>query len=186
MSDHAGKIWIITGDSGAGKTRFCSNLVLAAKKKSITIKGLICPAVFEGGQKTSIQVVDLETGEQSTLATARKASPGGSVTDHWKFNKKVMIWSNRRLASLPGCDLAIVDELGPLEFNLGRGWQQGLKFLDEGNFHSAVVVIRLGLVETAQKRWPKAKTIEIPARMDAVMEERFQQTILDEILKKTS
>jgi len=184
MSHHAGNIWIITGVSGSGKTRFCSNLVLAAKRENITVKGLICPAVIEEGRKTLIQVVDLETGEQSTLATSRNASPGGSVTDHWEFNEEVIQWSNRRLSSLRDCDLVIVDELGPLEFNLGRGWQQGLKLLDEENFNCAVVVIRTGLVETAQKRWPKAKIMEIPAMMDAIVEKGFQQTILDETCKK--
>jgi nucleoside-triphosphatase THEP1 len=185
MTHRAGRLWIITGASGVGKTRFCSNLAMFAKQQELFVKGLICPAVFHDGRKKSIQVIDLETGEKANLAKARNASSDGSVTDRWDFDEAVMLWSNRRLTSLRNCDLAIIDELATLEFNLGQGWQQGLEFLDTGDFENAVVVIRPDLVKTAQNRWPKVKVIEIPAMLNAVEEKGIQQKILNEILNKT-
>lgn len=84
------------------------------------------------------------------------------MTERWVFNEDVLTWGNQVLADTDGCDLLLVDELGPLEFNRGQGWQNGLQAIDKGEYKIAVVVIRPALVETAVKRWPHAHVMEIP------------------------
>jgi hypothetical protein len=52
-----------------------------------------------------------------------------------------------------------VDELGPLEFRLGKGWQAGLDILDSGQYCLAFTVIRPEFLPLAKQRWPSAKLI---------------------------
>ena len=102
------------------------------------VAGLLSPAVMQDGQKTGIFLEDLNSGEQRLLAIdpltphanfVRASSPfgrGESVhtfpVGKWLFDPQVLRWGNAVLASCPPCDLLIVDELGPLEFNVGKGW----------------------------------------------------------------
>ena len=43
-----GRLIIVTGHKGSGKTRWCLALVEAASAKGISMAGLVSPAVFEG------------------------------------------------------------------------------------------------------------------------------------------
>ncbi len=46
------------------------------------------------------------------------------------------------LESATPCDLLIVDELGPLEFERNEGWPAGLAAIDSAAYKVGVVVIR--------------------------------------------
>lgn len=163
MTPNELKIWIITGPCQVGKTRFCSHLINQAQIQNLTIAGVICPPVFEEQQKTAITIEDLKTHDRKTLAIKRTTETEGLLTERWAFDEEVLTWGNQVLADTAGCDLLLVDELGPLEFNRGQGWQNGLHAIDKGEYQIAVVVIRPALVETAVKRWPQAQIVEIPS-----------------------
>ncbi|MBA4383846.1 MAG: hypothetical protein C0410_03860 [Anaerolinea sp.] len=163
MMPNESKIWIVTGLCQVGKTRFCSHLIQQAQNQSLQAAGLICPPVYNDQQKNGITIENLKTGECKTLAIARTSETQGLLTERWVFDEDVLAWGNHVLAETEGCDLLLVDELGPLEFNRGLGWQNGLHAIDKGDYKIAVVVIRPVLVETAVKRWPQAKAVEIPS-----------------------
>ena len=63
-------ITILTGNRGSGKTRTCQKWVDQARQKGWSVSGLLCPAVFDAGEKTAIDVVNLATGEKRRLANA--------------------------------------------------------------------------------------------------------------------
>ena len=183
MSSSQGLIYIITAPRGAGKTRFCSRLAAAAQQKGLIVKGVVCPPEFTGSEKTAIHVVDLSSGRQTLLARAKnREGVAGTVTDHWDFSNEVMDWSNDLLGTMTDADLAIIDELGPLEFQYGKGWQNGIKFLDGGDFRCALVVIRPNLLTTALQRWPNARVMEIPSGLDQAGEEKLQWEILQDLI----
>jgi nucleoside-triphosphatase THEP1 len=161
MSQKASRIWIITGHLLAGKTHFCTQLINQAKAEGLFVAGLICPPLFTGQQKTGILVEDLKNNVQKTLATLRTNETDGLLTDHWVFDEEVLAWGNQVLADTGGCDLLLVDELGPLEFEWQKGWQNGLHAIDKSDYKIAVVVIRPALVDRALGRWPHAQVIEI-------------------------
>lgn len=178
MSSPHGPIWIVTGARGIGKTRFCQNLIRKASQKAMSVEGIICPPGFTGADKTSIQVQSIKTGERFQLARVRNEETDGLITDHWIFDAEVMKWGDQVLAKAGECDLLIVDELGPLEFERGEGWQSGLLAVDKGQYEIAVVVIRPELLTLACQRWPSAKVIEIPALLDERSECQLQEMIL--------
>jgi len=47
----------------------------------------------------------------------------------------------------------VVDELGPLEFLMGKGWQVAFELLDQRNYRLALVTVRESLRQAARQRW---------------------------------
>ncbi len=154
-------ITILTGGRGAGKTRACQSIVEQARVKGWSIAGVLCPAVFENGVKTAIDMLDLSTGIQSQLAVTLKQKTGEIITDHWDFRADVLSHGNGILGSIGQCDLLIVDELGPLEFYRKKGWVKAFDTIARGEFKRAVVVIRPELIEEARTLWPSAGVINL-------------------------
>lgn len=154
-------ITILTGGRGAGKTRICQRWLKQARLASWTVAGVLCPAVFEDGAKTGIDMLDAGTGEQLRLARRENRQTGFEVTDHWNFDAAVMDQGNEILGSAGFCDLLIVDELGPLEFHKKQGWLKAFETLARGEFKRAVVVIRPELLEEAKGFWPGSNVIAL-------------------------
>jgi nucleoside-triphosphatase THEP1 len=154
-------ITILSGGRGAGKTRACQHLVEQAKQAGWTVNGLLCPAVFEGGVKTGIDMLDLGTGKLYHLARQENRNTGFEVTDHWNFDDTIMEKGNDILSSTGQCGLLIVDELGPLEFTRRQGWVKAFDTLARGEFKRAVVVIRPELMDEARNLWPTAGIVNL-------------------------
>ncbi|MFW5771887.1 MAG: nucleoside-triphosphatase [Phototrophicaceae bacterium] len=155
------QILLVTGDSGAGKTTWCAALIDAARAAGLTVGGLLCPAVFNDGAKTGIDMRNLLTGETRRLAQRRTPQSTGVMTIHWHFDESVLDWGNAVLRELPPVDTLIIDELGPLELIRGEGLLEALTVLDRGAFQVACVIVRLGLVEAARQRWPGALVVDV-------------------------
>ena len=154
-------ITILTGGRGAGKTRACQRLVEQAQLRGWSIAGVLCPAVFENGAKTAINMLDLSTGRLQHLARHENRQTGFEVTDHWNFDEAVLEEGNDILGAAGKCDLLVVDELGPLEFSRGQGWVKAFDTLARGEFKRAVVVIRPELMDKACTFWPSAGIINL-------------------------
>ena len=179
MTPKESKIWIITGPCQVGKTRFCSHLIQQAQTQELRLAGLICPPCYDAQQKTAITIENLMTQEHRKLAILRTSETQGLLTERWAFDEEALAWGNQVLAKTGGCDLLLVDELGPLEFNRGQGWQNGLLAIDYGEYKIAVVVIRPVLVGTAVKRWPHAQVVEIPSGLN----DETMQLLINNILR---
>jgi nucleoside-triphosphatase len=139
-----GAIILLTGPRNSGKTGACLQLAHWARDRGLDCAGLACPARMELGRRAGSDVVDLRTGEQRRFAGQRLRD--GRPDGH-DFDEEAVAWARARLASACPCDLLIVDEIGPLELELGLGWSNALDILRAGRFEAALVVVRLGLVE---------------------------------------
>ncbi|MCU0485418.1 MAG: hypothetical protein MUC85_04845 [Anaerolineales bacterium] len=158
-------LYLLTGESGVGKTGWCLELIRLAGAGGLHSAGLVSPAVFEMGAKTSIDLMEVASGERRRLATWRRDpdEQAGSHPLHWRFEAAALAWGNQILESLPASQLLLLDELGPLEFCQGGGLSAGLKRIDDRNDRTAVVVIRPALLGVAQARWHWAQVFA-PAR----------------------
>lgn len=156
---------LVTGERGAGKTVFCGALVEAARTmpRPPAVAGVVSPRVYEHGDQVGIDVEDLRTGRRRRLAALRSPDePARSeATRLWRFDEEALAWGNEVLRSATPCDLLVVDELGPLEFEEGGGWPAGLAAVDSGDFTAAVVVVRPRLLPEARRRWPAAEVVEM-------------------------
>lgn len=116
---------------------------------------------MKDGQKIGILAEDLRSGEQRTLAYAAPHPQADLRLGKWYFDQQVLGWGNRVLENSSPCDLLIVDELGPLEFDAGDGLQTAFDIITAGNFRAGCVVIRLSLLAQARTRWPWAEVLPI-------------------------
>lgn len=149
-------ILLVTGPSGAGKTR----LTLRAAEANPGASGIVCPPVFERGEKTAIRARLLPGGEERTLAV-RQAPDETSTTPRWRFDPEIVAWADAHLAEIGETDLLVVDELGPLEFARGEGFASAFGLLDRGAYRLALVVVRPALIETARARWSGAEVLDV-------------------------
>jgi nucleoside-triphosphatase THEP1 len=172
-------LYLITGVQGSGKTTFCQALVDSAVSDGRSIAGVISPPVMVEGRKVGIDIVDLCTKQRRRLANTIDRGGNGPKTIRWAFNGKALAWGNQVLGNIPACDLLVIDELGPLEFERGEGWMHGFTAVDDGDFTLAVVVIRPDLVDKALEKWPYANILEIdkPENVDALAEEFFTNSL---------
>lgn len=154
--------YILTGDSGAGKTRWCAALVEAAQQRGLTVGGVISPGVCVDGRRIGIDLQIVETGEARRLARPRPEVAPDQPTKKWEMDTETLRWGNQALRRLGEIDLLIVDELGPLEFVHDDGLAEAFRVVDQGNYRVAVLVVRPSLLELALQRWRESQVIQVP------------------------
>jgi len=144
-------VWLITGWRGSGKTTFCREILETARLSGWDAAGILSPAVIKDGFKDSICAEEIRSGEKRLLAATHRQTKSDLAFGDWYFNEQTLVWGNQVLISSIPCGLLIIDELGPLEFNLSLGWVSALDVIKTAKFRLALVVIRLELLESAQR-----------------------------------
>lgn len=169
---------IVTGEVGCGKTQTCAAASVRLRDIGWEVAGVLSPGVWAGDRKVAIDARDLRSGEARRLA--ERARAGHHVrcpaTPGWWFHAETIAWCNSQLSAAIDCDLLVVDELGPLEFESGEGLVQGMQALDDGRFRLGLVVVRPRLLHAAGQRWPGAQVLtlrglkDVPAAVDRLVE----------------
>ncbi len=166
-------IWLISGDRRVGKTTWCSMLARQAQAAGWNVGGLITPAVFSGGEKIGFDLFDISSGIQRRFGISDQAHSDWIKIGNWRIDPKVLAWANHRLTQCRGCDILILDELGPLELKENQGFIEGIRLLDERSIASMFVVVRLELIPEAQKRWSPTRILEITKENNDQSKESF-------------
>jgi nucleoside-triphosphatase THEP1 len=151
------RLLIISGPSGSGKTTWCMQLLEQANFKDVSVTGLISPAIFKENQKTGIDLLNIQTGERRPLASRGMTRKGWPGMGPWSFNPEVLKWGNDVLRSISTCQVLIIDEIGPLEFDHHMGLTVAFEVLDSHNFMLTILTLRPSLVPAAMERWPRAE-----------------------------
>lgn len=156
-----GSILVISGGRGVGKTTFCRQLVELGRALNLDVAGLLSPARFstEPLLKTGIEVEDLRTGQRRLLASSLENELNGVKLGDWTFDDQAIEWGNRLLGTAAPCDLLVIDELGPLEFDRNQGWSVSFDVLDARLYRLAVIVVRPEYLERVKNRWLGVKVI---------------------------
>ena len=152
---------LVTGSRGSGKTSWCMRLVEQARAFGLRPGGLISPAIFENGQKTGIDLLDLTTGERRRLAYCRGNVAGDLWTSDWQLVAETLEWGNSVLEGLKTCDLFILDEVGPLEFDHGVGFVKGLQIIASRKNIPLFITVRPSLLPVASLCWPWAQVLDV-------------------------
>lgn len=164
-SEECPELALVTGESGAGKTTWCLELVRQARHSGLAPVGLVSPGMYQAGIKVAIDLIELETGENRRLAMKKgdrtSSSSPGLATLAWNFDPAVLAWGNEVLDRLTLSSLVILDELGPLEILDHKGLTSGLRLIDQRQYQMACVVIRPRLLPAALERWPWGEALDI-------------------------
>jgi nucleoside-triphosphatase len=155
------RLYLITGPIGSGKSTWCVEIVPRLKAIDLEPEGLISPARFEDGEKVGIDLLNIATGERRLLASLHPEEPCEITVGGWCFDATTLAWCNQILRSVDEHNPIFLDEIGPLEFERGVGFIEGLKLLDDNRYQLAFVVIRPGLIDLACRRWPVSDVIDV-------------------------
>lgn len=158
----SGKLLIVTGEKGVGKSSFCMQLANTAQQHGLVVDGLVTLGVIENGYKKALELVNLRTKEERFLATSQVERPGELTTENWQFDPLAFQWGNAILNHPPRGHMLILDELGPLELERGTGLTIGIQLVSSRVYPLSVVVIRPSLLESAQVLWPWSKIFSLP------------------------
>ncbi len=74
------------------------------------------------------------------------------------FDADVLAWGNDLLLNLPACDLLVVDEIGPMEFDLQQGWPASLNAISDPLAEITLATVRPAYLQQLQAMWAKSTT----------------------------
>ncbi len=171
---------LLTGQRQVGKTTVCKQVAELARGLDYDPAGVLALALFdEDGLPVAYHALMVSDGEQRLLARAN-GNLGGPRTGRYSFDADVFSWviGKLRRAISRGCDLLIVDEIGPLELEQGRGLAPLLTDLSTGRLPSLLLVVRPELTAQLHERLPA-----IPFCTFTVTQEN-RQALPDAIVKK--
>lgn len=155
------KQWIVSGFRGCGKTTFCQTFVRKAQKLGMDVAGILSPALYLNGEKESIWAEDIRGEERRRLAGIQRLAESDLAYGPLFFDPQVIEWGNRVLAASVPCDVLVVDELGPLEFEQASGWLSAFDALASERYTHALVVVRPELLPVALHRIKAEQVIHI-------------------------
>jgi nucleoside-triphosphatase len=109
------RIWLITGEPGAGKTTALSSILLKIRSAGYTVGGMLTREIRARGERIGFSIVDLSTEETATLATIENI-PGPRV-GKYRVNLKGLSEIAARAFSHASekSDVIACDEVGPME-----------------------------------------------------------------------
>jgi nucleoside-triphosphatase THEP1 len=153
-----GRVFIITGARGAGKTTLAAEVVRGLKKQGAAFSGILAPEILVDGLRDGYLVEDLGRGSRKVLCR-RKADPDPSLPGAFVFDPEGIRFGEEALAPplSPNAHLVIVDELGPYELK-GMGWARAMDRLMEAHEGDMLWVVRPSLVHKMLERWPAANS----------------------------
>jgi nucleoside-triphosphatase THEP1 len=142
------RIGVLVGPVRVGKTTVAQRVAGLVRARGLVCGGLLAPALFDGcGQKVGILGVDLRTGERHTLARVDREL-GGPTVGPYSFDAGSLAWAIDVIKRDAGeCDLLVVDEIGRLELEEGRGLAPVLPALRAREDGQSLVLIRDSLLD---------------------------------------
>jgi nucleoside-triphosphatase THEP1 len=143
---------ILSAVSGMYKTTACRHVVRLATAAGFRVAGLLSVPMYRGRRKGRHRA--------PRSPRARLADPG---TSPWTESRAAgghlgiraegaLAWGQQVLASLPACDLLVIDEIGRLEMEQGLGSTNALDVLRRPDYRLALVSLRPSLVEALARR----------------------------------
>jgi nucleoside-triphosphatase THEP1 len=140
---------LLTGRRGEGKTTVCQAVAELAHRRGYQSGGVITPAFYDShGAKVGFEAVDVGSGERWPLARTDKELGGPRVGPH-SFEPAALDRALKvlRRAVSAGCDLFMVDEIGPLELEQDEGFAPILDLLPVEGLTHTLIVVRPALVD---------------------------------------
>ena len=123
--------------------------------------GFISPGRFEHGEKTGIFAKNIMSQESRLLASNQAGEIPGLGFGIWHFDAEVIHWVNQTFGLISTTELLVVDEIGPVEFDLSQGWISAFEVIRIATYQLALVVIRPAYVAAFRKMGYSFKNLDL-------------------------
>jgi nucleoside-triphosphatase THEP1 len=180
-----GRLVLLTGARGVGKTHLCERVVSAARQRGYLCAGLLSPALYKDGEKIGLTLRDVATGAERPLALIDDG-PAEVRTGKYRFVSSTLEWAAGVLRSVGRCHLLVIDELGPLELEMGQGLTEAVNLLSGEGCSMRLVVVRPELLRVAVDLLPGQQTVilevtlhnrdELPERILSLVESQIVES----------
>ena len=147
-----GKVFVITGGHGSGKSLFVSELAGKLRGAGKKTAGILAEGAWADGLRSGFDLVDLSSGIKTPLC---RREPGGEVrAGEFRFFPAGLSagWEAFSPEKLAGAAAVFIDEIGYLELE-GGGWAAPLERLLSEDHPPLVLVVREQLLDKALARW---------------------------------
>jgi nucleoside-triphosphatase THEP1 len=147
------KVYLLTGEQGAGKTTYLANAIPRMRAKGLTVGGILAHVLYADSKRIGYDVENVLTGERLPLCRTDRVG-SGQIIGPFAFLEAGLALGEQALAptAIERCDVVIVDEVGPLELQ-GGGWARSVHRLLETDGKRILLVVRPALVEKLQSMW---------------------------------
>lgn len=144
----------LVGKRGSGKTALMIELVKAFREGGLMVEGVLSPGIFEVKEKIAVEIVDLRSGSSRLMAKLSEIEQTRLQYGDWSFFQEAFNWANQRLSAVQKPDVFILDEVGPLELEIGSGLKVGLDVLKRGYFDLGILTVRPKCVDSLKALFP--------------------------------
>lgn len=138
------KPFFLTGRPGVGKTTALMKVVEELKHEGLKVGGMVSKEVRRRGVRCGFEILDLASGARGILASIDQ--PTGPSVGKYRVNlhdlEKVGV--KAILNALEGCDVVVIDEVGPMELYSEAFKEAVRKSLDSGKLVLGTVHFKAG------------------------------------------
>jgi nucleoside-triphosphatase THEP1 len=151
-TDTKRKVFILTGETGEGKTTFLQKLTDMLKDKGVTAVGVLAPRILEGTTTTGYDILDISSGIRAPFLRMTNAEISGVerftlMEEGFRAGLKALDPDNN-----PDETVIIIDEAGPLELR-GEGWAGRIGELLKSKKRQIILVVRRSLVDEVIRKF---------------------------------
>jgi nucleoside-triphosphatase len=139
VNDLRGRVLLLTGNPGVGKTTVLMKTVNALKEGGYKVGGMISREVREGGTRVGFEISDLHSSKRGWLAHVNHK--GGPQVGKYRVNIEDLntIGAQAIIDAVKNCDVIAIDEVGPMELFSGKFKEATWKALESRKLVVAIV-----------------------------------------------
>jgi nucleoside-triphosphatase THEP1 len=167
---------IITGEIGSGKTTLALGIATMLKEAGIKTGGIVAPAVFEDGNKTGYDLVDIATNRKMQLSHTRETE-GMARVGRYFFIPEAIESGRAALSAESNHDseIVLIDEIGAWELQ-GQGWAANLNELIIQCDMPILLTVRKIFVKLVIENWVLQNPLVIEAK-DVTTDDAFAEIV---------
>lgn len=151
-SNLSGRVFIVTGSIGEGKTSQIKNIVETLKNQNISIGGIFSPRIEENGNTTGYDIVDIMTNERSAFLRTTSDQKLPKIGSYSILSEGMQKGHKALKNSLNNNQVIVIDEVGRLELS-NEGWAENINYLLNDTKHHLILSVRDRFMKEVIDKW---------------------------------